>query len=848
MVSLTPIRNQYLSIKKNYPDAILLFRMGDFYETFDEDARITSEELDIALTGKEMGKGQRVPLAGIPYHALDTYLARLVKRGHKVAICDQISGPSSVKGLVERQVVRVVTPGTLIEPTLLEEGANNYLAALVISGNEVGLSYVDISTSEFSTTQISFEDALLEIERIGASEILIRQSDEKLIALDNSLVTNLDDEIFDVDRATKVLEEHFNGLSLESFGCKDMPLAIAASGAIINYLSRTQGLAVERLGSLHTYIPRRFMLVDQQTKRNLGLFTDRQSGGGSASLLSVIDLTNTSMGGRLLRKWMGQPLIDLEALEKRQNAIESMYVDQMGRDDAMSHLKQIPDLERLLNRIAIGVAIPRDILALRKGLLSSGNLKGVIQSVAEFPSEITNLLDGCDVITDFIFGALDESLGGNLGQGWFIQTGFSEDLDSLKKTYSESIEYVASLERLERERTGIKSLKVGYNRVFGYYIEVSNVNLGQVPSGYSRRQTLVNGERFITQDLKEYEAIILNTHERIKELEANLFRDICNQITEYQESIKRTAGAIAQIDLFVSLAHVAALYNYVRPKLTNDDGIEIEKGRHPVVERLIPYGSFVPNDTFLDNIGTQVVLLTGPNMAGKSTYIKQVGLIVMLAQIGSFVPAKSATIGIVDRIYTRFGLQDDLATGQSTFMVEMVETANILRQATKKSLILLDEIGRGTSTYDGLAIAKATAEHIHDYDSLGCKTLFATHYHELTQLSEELSRVRNFSMAAIDNDGQLVFLHTVVSGESDRSYGVQVAHLAGIPSSVIKRAWEILQQLEHDDQQITGFQSPLFLETHPILDEILSIDLSRITPLDAINKLHQLQTDIRESV
>jgi DNA mismatch repair protein MutS len=488
------------------------------------------------------------------------------------------------------------------------------------------------------------------------------------------------------------------------------------------------------------------------------------------------------------------------------------------------------------------------MLALRKGLVASGNLKHSLQNVTGFPAEVTYTLDSCDGINDLILGALEEPLEGHLDQGWFIRIGFSVDLDNLKKTYSESIEYVASLERLERERTGIKSLKVGYNRVFGYYIEVSNVNLAQVPSDYSRRQTLVNGERFITQDLKEYEATILNTYDRIKELESNLFRDICSQVTEYQESIKGTSNAVAQIDLFVSLAHVAALYNYVRPRLTNDDTIEIEKGRHPVVERLISYGSFVPNDTLLDNINTQVVLLTGPNMAGKSTYIKQVGLIVMLAQIGSFVPAESATIGIVDRIFTRFGLQDDLSTGQSTFMVEMVETANILRQATKKSLILLDEIGRGTSTYDGLAIAKATAEHIHDDNNLGCKTLFATHYHELTQLSDVLSRVRNFSMAATDNGGQLVFLHTVVSGASDRSYGVQVAHLAGIPSSVIKRAWDILQQLEHDSKQFTGFQGPLFFEPHPILDEILSIDLSVITPLDAINKLHQLQTDIRESV
>ncbi|MBF8266746.1 MAG: mismatch repair protein MutS [Dehalococcoidia bacterium] len=845
MAFLTPIRQQYLKLKQEHPDAILLFRMGDFYETFDDDARIAARELEIVLTSREMGKGQSIPLAGIPYHALDSYLARLVKKGYRVAICEQMGEPSP-RGLVERQVVRVVTPGTVTEPSLLAQGSNNYLAAVVARGEEAGLAYVDITTSEFATTQIPLADLPLELARLSPSEVLYPHDCPLPSSLSAPFVTPLEETLFRPREAEEILREHFGVATLEAYGCQGMPLAIEASAAVVAYLRKTQKQALERLTGLHTYSPRAFMFLDHQTRRNLELFQGGRWGSASHSLLATLDLTSTPMGGRLLKRWLGQPLLDLAQLERRQEAVEALFTDQIRREEIISTLKSIPDLERLLNRIASGAAIPREVISLRGGLVGVGRLRALVEGAQGYPSWLGEGLDPCDAVVGLVESALEDSPLASVGEGGVIRQGFSPELDGLRAKSRSGREYIAGLERREKERTGIRSLKVGYNRVFGYYIEVSNPNLPQVPPDYTRRQTLVGGERFITPELKEYESILLNAQERTEELEGTLFRQVCRQIADAGRSIASAGAAVAHLDVFAALAEGASRYGYVRPRLTNGDTIEIQEGRHPVVERTLPPGSFVPNDTLLSSGDSQLILLTGPNMSGKSTYIRQVALIVLMAQIGSFVPARSATIGLVDRVFTRIGLQDDLFTGQSTFMVEMVETANILHHATPRSLVVLDEIGRGTSTYDGLAIARATAEYIHNSPRLGCKTLFATHYHELTKLAQALPRVRNFSVAAVESEGRVVFLHRIVPGGADKSYGVHVAQLAGLPPSVIARAWELLSELEGEGVPSAPRQRPLFTLPHPVIEALLEMDVSSMTPLEAINRLYQLQQEAGE--
>ena len=635
MTSTTPIRQQYLKIKQEHPDAILLFRMGDFYETFDEDAHVAARELEIALTSREMGKGQRVPLAGIPYHALDGYLARLVKRGYKVAICEQV-GDTSARGIVERQVVRVVTPGTLTETSLLDQSANNYLAAVVIHEDQAGLAYVDITTSEFATSQLPVEDLALELDRLGASEVLLPQGHSLHSSVSVSLVTPLEEEHFRPVQAQEALQEHFGVATLEAYGCQGMPLATGAAGAIVAYLRKTQKPALERLQGLHTYSPRAFMLLDHQTRRNLELFQGGRWGDASHSLLANLDLTSTPMGGRLLRRWLSQPLLDLAELERRQEAVDALYNDQITREEVLAALKPIPDLERLLNRIATGVAIPREVVSLKVGLESVARLRALMEGAEKIPSWLHQGLDPCDSVVSLVERALEDSPGAALGDGGIIRQGFSPELDEIRSTSRNGREYIAGLERTERERTGIRSLKVSYNRVFGYYIEVSNPNLPQIPPDYTRRQTLVGGERFITPELKEYESLLLNAQERMEELEGSLFRQVCCQVVDSGQAIASTAAAVAHIDVFAALAEGASRYGYVRPQLTNGETIEIKEGRHPVVERTLPPGSFVPNDTNLSNHDAQVVILTGPNMAGKSTHIRQVALIVLMAQIGSF--------------------------------------------------------------------------------------------------------------------------------------------------------------------------------------------------------------------
>ncbi|MDI6814539.1 MAG: DNA mismatch repair protein MutS [Dehalococcoidales bacterium] len=855
----TPIRQQYLRIKRKYPQAIVFFRLGDFYETFDEDAKLASRELEIVLTSREMGKGNRVPMAGIPYHALDNYLAKLINRGYKAAICEQVTKPGETKGLVQREVVRLVTPGTVVEPSLLDSKTNNYLVSLVLGDEAVGIAYVDITTSEFATTQVTLQRAIPELERLKPTEIITAKSSELSGLGLTTPVTRLDDYWFELEVAHQTVLDHFGVATLDGYGCAHLPLAITAAGAIIHYIQETQRGVLGQLTHLSTYSTDSFMALDVQTQRNLELFQSSRSGTAGGSLLSIIDLTKTAMGGRLLKRWLGQPLLDITKLIKRQDAINWFFDNTLARNQAISLLGEVADLERLINRVRGNIATPRELVTLRRSLEVIPKLRRLLDGDSSI-DWLKDELKPCPDVVDLISRAIVEQPG-SLDEGGVVRQGFFEELDSLRLTSKNAKQYLANLERQERERTGIKSLKVGYNKVFGYYIEVSKSNLGQVPQDYIRKQTLVGGERFFTPELKEYESLILNAQDRIAELEAALFRQVCHQVGAATEPILATANALANIDVFSSLAEVAVRYSYARPELTTDNEIIINQGRHPVVERSLTNSSFVPNDTYLSNDDAQLIVLTGPNMSGKSTYLRQVALIVLLAQIGSFVPATSATIGLVDRIFTRIGAREDLVAGQSTFMVEMVETANILNNATPRSLIILDEIGRGTSTYDGLSIARAVAEYIHSYPRLGAKTLFATHYHELVELASFLPRVKNFNIAVTEEAGEVIFLYKIIPGGVDKSYGIHVAKLAGLPKSVVHRARDLLVELEGDSgkalarcsakgrrrpKEVAPQQLPLLGQKSPLIEELEKLDIDSLTPLEAITKLYELQKKARE--
>ena len=860
---MTPIRRQYLKIKNAHPDAILLFRMGDFYETFDEDAKLFAKELEITLTSRSMGKDLRVPLAGVPAHSLDNYLARLVKKGHKVAICEQLSDPAASKGLVDRGVVRVITPGTVLESSILDQKTNNYLAAVAESANNdgrVGLAYVDISTGEFSATELGQVELPLELERIAAAEVLIARSDDPLSWAVNGAIngagpgyelTTVEPSAFRPDEARQALLSHFSILTLESFGCEGMNLAVGAAGAIVDYLARTQKAAKLQLSNLAIYSTASFMALDSQTRRNLELFAAGRNGSKELSLLAALDRTKTPMGGRLLRQWLGQPLLDLPGLQQRLDAVDHFYQDGLKRTTAISALGKVSDLERIVGRIVSGTVAPRELIALKDGLIALPGLRELLDGpkLDWLNAQLTPLPDVCSLIEE----SISPDPVGSVGDGNVIKPGFAPEMDELKSASSNARQFIAGLEQRERERTSIKGLKVGYNQVFGYYIEVSKLYSDQVPEDYIRRQTLTNAERYIVPELKEYESLVLNARERLEEAERAVYHRVCAQLAESASAITRVATAIARVDVFSGLADAAVENGYVRPVLDMGNAIKITNGRHPVVERVLGAGAYVPNDLDLSNDETRVVVLTGPNMAGKSTYIRQVAIITLMAQIGSFVPASAATIGLVDRIFTRVGLQDDLATGQSTFMVEMVETAAILNQATPRSLVILDEIGRGTSTYDGLSIARSVIEHIHNDPRLGCKTLFATHYHELTRLAASLPGVRNQSVAVTEEGNSVVFLHKIVPGGADKSYGVHVAQLAGLPQGVINRAWEVLAELE---AQSAGSVRPsnrtkgepsqqmaLFSSDQKLQKLIQDLDVSNLTPIEAINKLYELQKE-----
>ncbi len=863
--SQTPIRRQYLDIKKKYPQAIVLFRLGDFYETFDDDARTVAKELDIVLTSREMGKGHRIPMAGIPYHALDNYLGRLVNHGHKVAISEQLTEPGATKGIVERDVVRVVTPGTVVEPGLLDAKKNNYLISLVIdndsarlpestrNGVQAGLAYVDITTGEFAATQLPISRLLPEIERLRPSEIIAPEKADLSGMTLPAPVTRLQDYVFEPEEAQRTLLEHFKVTTLEGFGCARLPLATGAAGAVVHYIRETQRRNTGQLVVLSTYSTEGYMALDEQTQRNLEIFRNSRNGSVEGSLLSIIDLTKTPMGGRLLKRWLGQPLLDVAGLTNRQDSIAWFFNNTLARNETIAMLAKISDLERLINRVRSDIVSPREIVALRRSLEAIPELIEIIRAGPD-----TSGLKPCPGVADLIAKAITDEPSPVLSAGNVIRKGFSEDLDNLRLASQDARQYLANLERQEQEKTGIKGLKVGYNRVFGYYLEVSNANIPQVPQHYIRKQTLTNGERYFTPELKEYESLILNAKDRIAELESDIFHRICHQVAGSGDRILSLADAVARIDVFSSLAEVAVRQSYVRPELSDGSGISIKDGRQPVVERNLVSGAFVSNDTGLSNDDTQLVILTGPNMAGKSTYLKQVALIVLLAQTGSFVPAASAKIGLVDRIFTRVGAGEDIAAGQSTFMVEMVETANILNNATPNSLVILDEIGRGTSTYDGLAIARAVVEYLHNHPGLGAKTIFATHYHELIELAGYLPRVKNFNVAVTEEKGEVIFLRKIIPGGMDKSYGIHVAQLAGLPRSVVHRANEVLAELEESKGECAApvkgrraappasQQLSLLGQKPAFQSELEKIDINSLTPLEALTKLYELQKKAKE--
>ena len=866
VVSVTPMRRQYLQIKKGHPDAILMFRLGDFYEAFDEDAETVARVCNIVLTSRPIGKGQRVPLAGVPHHAIENYIAKLIQAGHKVAICDQV-GDGPVKGLMPRDVIRVITPGTLIEVGLLDERRNNYLVALATDPENAGIAYVDITTGEFAATQICGPDISLavqeELERLNPAELLLAEEEGGFSSLKHIPypITFYDAWRFEYGNARNALLEHFGVASLAAYGCEDSPLAIRAAGAIIEYLRKTQKSALSQLVSLSTYSTANYMSLDVATRRNLELLETIADRSVKGSLLGVLDATMTPMGGRLLRRWISQPLLEIEPLKERLSAVKVLYDDISRRTELRNVLKKVRDLERVANRVLQRIVRPRELRALQVALEAVPQICEAVVALGDSNSSLdtasetrarpyplsSDAWDVCREVTDFIERTIVPEPAARATEGGVIAQGFSPELDEIVAAAHEAKQWVVDLEQREQKRTGIKSLRVRYNKVFGYYIEVSKSNLGRVPANYIRKQTLVSAERYILPELKERESLILSAQDRAAELEGRIYQEVCDEIARYAARILDDARAMAYLDVYASLADVAQRNRYVCPVLTQENSTDIVGGRHPVVELMLD-DPFVPNDTHLDD-DELILIITGPNMSGKSTYLRQVALIALMAQIGSFVPAERATIGLVDRIFTRVGAQDQIAAGQSTFMVEMIETANILNHATSRSLLILDEIGRGTSTYDGISIAWAVAEYIHSHSTLHAKTLFATHYHELTELEKILPGVRNYNVAVVEEGDRVVFLHKIVPGGADRSYGIHVARLAGIPPTVIVRAQEMLEKLEGDNHRVSleprdaekGHQLSLFSTASPVLEELKGLDVMAMSPLDALNTLYELQ-------
>ena len=874
------MRRQYLQLKSQHPDCILFFRLGDFYETFDADAEIVAEVCDVALTSRPVGSNQRVPLAGVPYHSVEGYLAQMVEAGYKVAIAEQVSEPGA--GLVQREIQQVVTKGTIAEPSMLDDDRNNYLVAVLFNarGNEAGIAYCDITTGEFAATQISGKDSAEterrleeELGRLQPSELITsdwNMEQSGLAPLFNSLqalVSQVEPWQVELDTGRAALQRHLRVSSLDGFGLHQKPQAVRAAAAILAYLQEMQPSALSQLVHLHSYAVSEFMVLDESTRRNLELTETMRGADVKGSLLAVLDQTLTPMGGRLLRRWLGRPLLDIARINQRLDAVQTLVEDADLRLRVRDALRGMGDLERWISRITQGRALPRDLLGVRAVLRRAPGLRNLLEpkrAQAEGSSPLTplhSLLDfpDCTAALELLERAVADEPPATLAAPGFIRPGYSEDLDAIVHNSRHAKEWVASLEQVERDRLDIKSLKVGYNKVFGYYIEVRHTHADKVPQEYIRKQTLTNAERYITPELKEYESLILNADERRLALEQQLFRRICEELTARADEIRCLAEGLALLDVYASLAEVALKRSYCRPQIDSGAEISISAGRHPVVERTIDE-PFVPNDAQLSP-GGLIHILTGPNMSGKSTYLRQTALITLLAQIGSFVPAAAARIGVVDRIFTRIGASDELHRGQSTFMVEMIETANILNHATERSLLILDEIGRGTSTYDGLAIAWAVVEHIHNHPSLRAKTLFATHYHELTDLSGRLPQVINYHVAVDDSGDDVVFLRRILPGKTDRSYGVHVAQMAGLPRAVVRRAEEILFDLEASGaagpstlleqapgrKQKAALQVGLFAADHPAVESLRSLDVDALSPLDALNRLYELRQLVERS-
>ncbi|MBE0682996.1 MAG: DNA mismatch repair protein MutS [Anaerolineales bacterium] len=843
---VTPVRQQYLDIKREYPDTIVFFRLGDFYETFDEDAEITARELDIVLTSRPVGGGVRVPLAGIPYHAVENYLARLIEKGYHVAICEQV-GDQPTKGIFPRKVVRVVTPGTVTEPGLLPGDANNYLVSIFLDssassiGTTASVSYTDVTTGEFAVTELPLEALRAELTRLHPAEI-IHPDNQTLPDGITGHLTAIPAWKFETGKCHDTLLTQFKSSTLDGFGLKPNSLAVRAAGAIVLYLKETQPDALILLNSLRSYSLNEFMTLDAPTRRNLEL-DETLRGERKGSLLGTLDLTITPMGRRLIHQWVSQPLLHVEKIQARQNGVEYFVKQGMVRAELRDALKPLADLERLVNRVIAGQAQPRDLAAMRDTL---GKLPKVKEVISKWLLAGGGQWSVCESELLLLQNAIDDDPPATLQNTGIIRAGYSQELDSVIEASKHARDWIANLEAVEREKTGIKTLKVGYNKVFGYYIEISRGAAEKAPEHYIRKQTLVNAERFITPEMKEYETLVLNAEERIREIELRLFKEICAELAKGANKILTTARAIAELDVLSALGEVSALNGYTRPEVHEGSGLEIHEGRHPVVEQLLKSDRYIPNDVIFEN-GEIVRVITGPNMSGKSTYLRQTALIVLMAQMGSFVPAASAKIGLVDRIFTRIGAQDEIHAGQSTFMVEMVEAANILHHATSRSLLILDEIGRGTSTYDGLSIAWGIIEYIHNHPHLRAKTLFATHYHELTQLAELLPGIRNYNVAVSEADNRVVFLHKIIPGGADRSYGIHVAQLAGLPAPVIQRANEIMAELEKSSGRAVKInpnaaqQAALFPETNPLLDEIHELDVNSLSPIEALNKLFEWQ-------
>lgn len=864
----TPSRQQYLDIKEQFPHAIVFYRLGDFYETFDDDAELVSRELDITLTSRKVSKSERVPMAGVPHHSAENYIARLVEKGYHVAIADQI-GSEAIDGLVPREVTQVVTPGTVTSPAMLSDRQNNYLMALLPQTNynddhwqHVGLAYVDITTGEFAATEFHGENATLaileELSRLSPREVLLPQTwaQKGVTFPPESHVTAQPDFYFDFSAAQSALLHQYEVKHLQAFGLEDKELAMRAAGAIVQYLQETQPAALEHLGVIHTYSTAGYMALDTATRTNLELTRALRSGSTRGSLLEVIDRTITPMGSRLLRTWLGQPLLDIDRINARLDAVQTFHQNGTLRAEALAILKKVSDLERLANRVMMGKAGPRDVATLAETLHIIPSLRDLIGDQPAL-RPLLDRLSPLPSLIEEIEHALNDSddLPAVMNQVGVIRSGYDEELDAIYATASDAKEYVATLESKERKRTGIKSLKVGFNKVFGYYLEVTKANTDQVPDDYVRKQTLVNAERYITPQLKDYETIILNADERALEVEQRLFNKLCAFISNHNRELLDTARALAHLDVFASLSEVATREGYTRPVLVEDDVLDIRNGRHPVVERALKGERFVPNDVFFDR-QERVLIITGPNMAGKSVYMRQVALIVLLAQIGAYVPADETVLRPVDRIFARVGAQDEIHAGQSTFMVEMTETAAILAHATPHSLVLLDEIGRGTSTYDGMSIARAVVEYIHNTPRLGCKTLFATHYHELTALEEILPRVRNYNVAVAEEGDHVVFLHRVIPGRADRSYGIYVAKLAGVPKAVVNRAEDILADLEaqgsdfrlRQQEKDSRYQLSLFDDSrHPAIEALKKVNIENMSPIDAITRLYELKRMVDET-